>query len=286
MIRYPHDTPARFGETFQSQARNTWIATALPASALDANVDGIEPPFWRVGRQATSAPPPAMGDLGGFIAQLQSWIAGMVESLQQTFARFTRSTPDSPEQRFKNATLGSTGDPHLAIDGTVAGADGTSTTTTHHFDSMTAHTDLIHSNDFAGGYEVSTTVGTPDANGVTTNDSARITLNGGNDTVAMAKDGSFHITAGGQAYTLTPGQTMQLDGGETVTRNQDGSLTVADRTATGGSLATTLRAWNGGIDVAATGTDVDLGGDIVNGVAIQPEAAAAQYDARFATRRG
>lgn len=285
MIRYPHDTPTRLSETFQSQARNAWNAATLPAAAFGADVDGIAPPFWRAGRQATSVAPPPVGGLGGFIAQLQSWIAGMVESLQQTFARFAQATPDSPEQRFKSVTLGSTGDPHLAIDGTVAGADGL-TTTTHHFDSMTSHVDLMHSNDFAGGYTVSTTVGTPDAKGVTTNDSARITLNGGNDTIAMAKDGSFQITAGGQAYTLTPGQSMQLDGGETVTRSQDGSLTVTDRTATGGSLATTLRAWNGGVDVTATGTDVDLGGDIVNGVANQPDAVAAQPEARFAAHRG
>jgi len=276
MIRYPQTGAQTIDPPFSTRpqtGRPDWARALSPMSAF-SNADGVATPFWRTEQSNTDLPASnaqmqGQGGFSGLIGQVQNWISQLLASLKSLMAQTnaTATNPTSPEQQFQNVTLGSTGDPHLALDGSVASQNGSSTTTSHHFDSMTSHVDLMHSNDFTGGYQVSTTVGTANANGVTTNDSARVALNNGNDTIGMAKDGSIQISSDGQAYTLANGQSMQLDGGETVTRNQDGSLTVSEQSASGGSLATTLKSWNGGVDVTASGQNVAIGGDIVNGIA-------------------
>ena len=270
MIRYPQTNAPTVNPSFAPQPQPDWTRGIFTPARTTA--DGIAAPFWQ--RPHTDLPPPQtnvpfggqQGDISGMIGQLQLLVSRMLAAFQSAFALSSTASPtqpNSPEQRFKNVTLGSTGDPHLAIDGSVGGSSGT-TNISNHFDSMTSHADLLHSNDFAGGYMVSTTVGTPDARGITTNASASIALNNGNDSISMAKDGSFSISSDGQAYTLASGQSMQLDGGETVTRNADGSLSVSEQTTSGGSLSTTLKSWGGGVDVNANGQNVDLGGDIVD----------------------
>lgn len=270
MIRYPQTNAPTVNPSFAPQPQPDWTRGIFTPARTTA--DGIAAPFWQ--RPHTDLPPPQtnvpfggqQGDISGMIGQLQLLVSRMLAAFQSAFALSSKASPpqpNSPEQRFKNVTLGSTGDPHLAIDGSVGGSSGT-TNISNHFDSMTSHADLLHSNDFAGGYTVSTTVGTPDARGITTNASASIALNNGNDSISMAKDGSFSISSDGQAYTLASGQSMQLDGGETVTRNADGSLSVSEQTTSGGSLSTTLKSWGGGVDVNANGQNVDLGGDIVD----------------------
>jgi hypothetical protein len=268
MIRYPQTNPPTVNPPFAPQPQSDWTRGIFTPAKTTA--DGIAAPFWQ--RPQTDLPPPQVnvpfdeGGIWGMIGQLQSLVSRMFAAFQSAFAQPTTPSPaqpNSPEQQFQNVTLGSTGDPHLAIDGLAGGPSG-ATKVSNHYDSMTSHSDLLHSNDFVGGYTVSTTVGTPDARGVTTNDSASIALNNDNDSISMAKDGSFSISSDGQAYTLANGQSMQLDGGETVTRNTDGSLSVSEQTASGGSLSTTLKSWGGGVDVNAIGRNVDLGGDIVN----------------------
>ena len=267
MIRYPQTNAPTANPSFAPQPQSDWTRGIFTPARTTA--DGIAAPFWQ--RPQTDLPPPphanvpfGEGGIGGLIGQLQSLLSQLLAAFQSAYAAPTKASPahpNSPEQQFQNVTLGSTGDPHLAIDGSVG--EG-ATNISHHFDSMNSHSDLLHSNDFAGGYTVSTTVGNPDPRGVTSNDSASIALNNGNDSISMAKDGSFSISSDGQAYTLANGQSMQLDGGETVTRTTDGSLSVSTQTASGGSLSTTLKSWGGGVDVNANGHNVDLGGDIVN----------------------
>ncbi len=267
MIRYPQTNAPTVSPSFAPESQPDWARGIFTPPR--ATADGIAAPFWR--RPHTDLPSPgtqvdtpfSTQGVWGIFAQLQSLVAQLLAAFQSTLAQPSAPSgqPSSPEQQFQNVTLGSTGDPHLAVDG-VSG-DG-KTDVSNHFDSMTSHSDLLHSNDFAGGYAVSTTVSAPDSRGVTTNDSASIALNNGNDTVSMSKDGSFTISSDGQAYTLASGQSMQLDGGETVTRNTDGSLTVHDQSSSGGSLSTTLKSWGGGVDVNAQGQNVDIGGDIVN----------------------
>ena len=164
-------------------------------------------------------------------------------------------------QMFANATLSSTGDPHLSETGTLAGPGGPQSVN-QHFDSMTSHQDLIDAA-VPGGYRVSTTATGPDANGVTYNQSATIHANGGHDAITMNRDGSYSIVSNGQNISLSSGQALTLGGGETVTANADGSLVVADSNRSGGSISTTLRANGNGVDVTANAQHIRLGGDIV-----------------------
>jgi hypothetical protein len=164
-------------------------------------------------------------------------------------------------QMFANATLSSTGDPHLSETGTLAGPGGPQSVN-QHFDSMTSHQDLIDAA-VPGGYRVSTTATGPDANGVTYNQSATIHANGGYDAITMNRDGSYSIVSNGQNISLSSGQALTLGGGETVTANADGSLVVADSNRSGGSITTTLRANGNGVDVTANAQHIRLGGDIV-----------------------
>jgi len=164
-------------------------------------------------------------------------------------------------QMFANATLSSTGDPHLSETGTLAGPGGPQSVN-QHFDSMTSHQDLIDAA-VPGGYRVSTTATGPDANGVTYNQSATIHANGGHDAITMNRDGSYSIVSNGQNISLSSGQALTLGGGETVTANADGSLVVADSNRSGGSITTTLRANGNGVDVTANAQHSRLGGDIV-----------------------
>lgn len=164
-------------------------------------------------------------------------------------------------QMFANATLSSTGDPHLSETGTLAGPGGPQSVNAH-FDSMTSHQDLIDAA-VPGGYRVSTTATAPDANGVTYNQSATIHANGGRDAITMNRDGSYSVVSNGQNISLSSGQALTLGGGETVTANADGSLVVADSNRSGGSISTTLRANGNGVDVTANAQHIRLGGDIV-----------------------
>jgi len=165
-----------------------------------------------------------------------------------------------PENYFASATASSTGDPHDAFSGTTGGGASVS----DKWDSMTGHGDLLDSNSFRGGYQVSTTTTTPNANGVTYNASATVATDGGKSSVTMNKDGSYVVTENGRNVTLTQGQATQIGRNETVTLNADRSLTIADTNHQGGTLTTTLSNNGNGVDVNASGTGVDLGGYLVN----------------------
>jgi hypothetical protein len=166
-------------------------------------------------------------------------------------------------QAFSDVTLTSTGDPHLGETGTRTSPGGPQAVNDH-FDSMTSHGDLIDARSLAGGYRVSTTVTPPNANGVTSNQSATVHANCGRDAVTMNRDGSYSVTSNGQAVALAPGQSLALGGGENVTLNADGSLVVTAANVNGGSISTTLRATGSGVDVTAQAHAIRVGGDIVD----------------------
>ena len=160
-------------------------------------------------------------------------------------------------QRFQDVDVSSTGDPHLAAVGTREGGSGT---VDAHWDSMASQNDLVHSTQIDGGYRVSTAVTQPDANGVTSNQSATVRTNFEQDAVTMNRDGSFGIYDNGAEVRLGKGESAVLSGGETVSENQDGSLIVSARSATGGTIATTMRATGAGVDVTTHAHDIAVGG--------------------------
>jgi hypothetical protein len=88
----------------------------------------------------------------------------------------------------------------------------------------------------------------------------------------MTNGGTVSITQFGQTTTLANGQSMRLADGATVARGADGSVTISDGNAHGGTISTTLRQNGPGVDVTTTAQDVRIGGDIVSG---SPSATAA-----------
>lgn len=201
--------------------------------------------------QAASNP---IGTLLGGIGSLLSQLANYLGGGSGCNAAANASTG---EQQYANATASSTGDPHLAFDGTTQ--NGTSANAK--WDDMNAHADLLDSDSFAGGYRVSTMATAPSANGITYNGSATVATNGGNTRVSLDAKGNATLLEGGRSVNIADGRTLDLGNGESVARAQDGSLAITDRNRNGGSITTTLREnGNGGVDVNATAQNVDLGG--------------------------
>ena len=193
---------------------------------------------------------------------INSLLAQLGNSLPGSAATTGSTSPTTPGQTFfANATASSNGDPHLAFDGTTsAGAN-----VEGKWDSMTSHADLLSSDSFAGGYRVATQATQANAQGVTQNASATVTTAGGATSVTMNANGSYAVTENGTSIALQQGQATSLGNGETVTLEADGSLTVSDRSAAGGSISTTLRSnGGGGVNVSNTASEVDLGGYLVN----------------------
>lgn len=240
---------------------------AKAAASPAAPPDGLSRPWWTAGNGATGG---GFGGFGGFGAgdgsggSLFALIGNIVSQLQRLVGGYLNDGlgDGGPQQRFTNLDVSSTGDPHLAAVGTRSG--NCEPAVNDHFDSMTAHDDLVHSSDVESGYRVSTTVTQPDANGITWNRSATVHAGGDWDRVTMNRDGSSAITSGGDPVQLDAGHSLQLSGGETVTRNKDGSLTVDATGVDGGTIATTLRASGNGVDVTTHAQNIAVGGDVLN----------------------
>jgi len=156
------------------------------------------------------------------------------------------------EQYYNSATGGSQGDPHLSFNGNT-------------WDNMTSQPNLLQSNSFPGGYNVSTQVTPPSQNGITYNQSATVSLNGGATTISLNNQGQASIQEYGQNVAISPGQSVQLGNGESVTCNQNGSLTVQAQNGQGGQITTTLTHSGQGVNVNVNAQNVDLGGSLVNG---------------------
>ncbi len=202
-----------------------------------------------------------MNSLSNLMSQLSSYFGGTSGvSTTGTGWNGAPSGSSQPETAFSNVSASSTGDPHEALNGTTSAGASVG----DKWDSMQSHSDLLDSDSFGGGYRVSTSVTTPNANGVTYNSSATVRTAGGRDAVTLDKDGSYSVTENGRNVTLAQGQATQIGRDETVTLNADKSLTIVDSNHRGGELTTTLSLNGNGVDVKASGSNVDLGGFLVD----------------------
>jgi hypothetical protein len=157
------------------------------------------------------------------------------------------------ERYFQNASGSSVGDPHLSFNG-------------QNWDNMASQPDLLHSDSFQGGYQVSTQVTQPAQNGVTYNQSASVSTNYGLTNISLDNANNAAITQNGAQVSINVGQTIDLGGGETVTRTQNG-LQITANNGMGGQITTTLTANGQGVDVQNSASNVDLGGALVQGQA-------------------
>ena len=236
------------------------------ATLAVAQGDAVAGPWWACGTGAlgtVGAIPCPSGGADGSGNTLSTLISNLIGRLQQLVGGFIGESgaENGTQRQFNTVDVSSTGDPHLAASGTLSGSNAP---LTEKFDSMTAHDDLVHSTAIDGGYRVSTAVTQPDANGVTANQSATVHANYDGDRITMNRDGSYAISDDGDAVQLAKGGSLELAGGETVTSNADGSLTVAAANAAGGTIATTMRATGGGVDVTTHAQNLAVGGDVVN----------------------
>jgi hypothetical protein len=156
------------------------------------------------------------------------------------------------EQYFPNAAGSSTGDPHLSFNGS-------------HWDSMSSQPDLLDSDSIPGGFQVSTQVTPPNAQGVTWNQSATVALDGGKIAVSMNNQGQATLREGDRMIPLSAGQTINIGNGSSVTCNGNGSLSVLAQNQRGGRIETTLTAQGQGVNVETSAQNVDLGGSLVAG---------------------
>ena len=254
--------------------------------------DGVGSPWWSCGSPGANG---GSGAGNGMLANLSGLLGSLVSALQQLLGGLGTGssngaggtfggngygfgggygggypTPGSAGfgaggadlgRAFSNVTISSTGDPHIAETGTQFGRNGEQSVN-QHYDCMASQPDLVSAN-IAGGYRVATTVTQPNAKGVTWNQSATVEADHGRERVTMNNDGSFSVSEDGRSLSLARGQTLDLAGGETVTENQNGSLLVSASNGRGGSIATTLSASGGGVDVTTTAQHLQLGGSVV-----------------------
>lgn len=220
------------------------VTRLLPPQVQDAAGDALDVAG---GALQTASNPigTLLGGIGSLLSQLANYLGG------------NSNTASAGEQQYTSATASSTGDPHLAFNGTAQ--NGTSANAK--WDDMNAHADLLDSDSFAGGFRVSTTATAPNANGVTYNGSATVATHGGNTSVSLDANGNATLLENGRSVNLADGRNINLGNGESVALAQDGSLTITDRNRNGGSITTTLRDnGSGGVDVNASAQNVDLGG--------------------------
>jgi hypothetical protein len=260
---------ANFGSAYGAGYGGAYGGGDVVGSAWSGGANAAQYGSWNGSTSAGSstAQGSLLGMLGSLLQQLGSYLAQLTganggSGSGNGYGGYGGSA--GATQYAQNATLSSTGDPHLAETGTIA-SGGTTSNVNAHFESMTSHADLVSTGDVRGGYQVSTTVTAPNANGVTFNQSATVTTAGGNDAVTMTNAGDVSITQFGRTTTLAPGASMQLTNGATVSRAADGSLTIAEANGNGGSISTVLRQNGPGVDVTTTAAGLRVGGDIVNG---------------------
>jgi hypothetical protein len=215
--------------------------------------------------------PSSTGGLGGILAQLAGRVAQYIGKLGSALL----GTPPPAGQTnnatttFANVSLSSAGDPHLSVTGTAQNADGSTKSVDSHFDSMAAHPDLFSTHDFGDGFTVSTAVTQPSANGVTLNASATASMDGGRESVTLNNTGAISVIDHGQSVALSAGQTVTLAGGQRVSAGTNGSVSIAE-TSFGENLTTTFTPDGGGVDVTASGQNVALSGDLINGPGANP----------------
>lgn len=184
--------------------------------------------------------------------QMGSLFGSWLQNAGQSIGGWMNGSPSyGSEHYYSNASGGSNGDPHISFNGNT-------------WNDMQSEPDLLHSDSIRGGYQLSTQTTTPNANGVTYNQSATVTTHGGRTQVSLNNNGNATITQDGVTSNLAPGQTVQL-GNETVTSNQNGSVQITSRGENGGQITTTMTQNGQGVDVNVCANNVDLGGAMTNG---------------------
>ncbi|MBV8344823.1 MAG: hypothetical protein JO190_07495 [Candidatus Eremiobacteraeota bacterium] len=230
------------------------------APAAGDNISRFVPPW--SSQSSAAAPYAGAYDGDGSMQSMFAPLMGVLQQLMQMLQSLMGSGCNSPfgsgncpggnEQYFQNAKGSSEGDPHLSFNG-------------QKWNSMASQPDLLRSDSIPGGFQISTQATPPNSKGVTSNQSATISLNNGATTIAMNDQGQPSITSNGQQLSIARGQTIQLGDGESVTYEQNGSLRVCAQNGQGGRIDTTLTPHADGVNVDVTAHDVDLGGALVNG---------------------
>jgi hypothetical protein len=230
------------------------VSGAAASSTEGDNISRLLPPWPGGGAEGTASDNWAYatpGSMQGMFGSLMGMLAQLMQMLQSMMGNGCN------ERFFQNAAGSSEGDPHLSFDG-------------NRWNSMVSQPDLLNSNSFTGGFQISTRVTPPDGKGATWNQSATISLNNGMTTIGLNSGGEPSITNCGQSISIAPGQTLQLGNGVTVGCGQNGSLCVTAQNGAGGQISTTLTAAGRGVNVDVTAHDVNLGGALVNGDEGQP----------------
>jgi hypothetical protein len=256
--------PAGFDDAWigRETAGNGLASIATPQSALPQDAFlGSYPPNPNAGG---SAPGGMMSQMMQMLSQMMGMLQqmlgfGQAQTSQMPLMTAANSQPSAgPQTAFANATIASTGDPHLSIDGTLG--DGSSVT--QHYDNMNADPNLVTSSSFFGGYNLATQTTQPASNGVTYNQSATVTTDFGQNQVTFDNNGNATILQSGAPLAISQGQTVALNDGSTVTDNGN-SLVINDSNGNGGSITTTMTRNNTGVDVSVNAQNVKLGGDVV-----------------------
>ncbi len=240
------------------------VARALPFSGLGiaSQIDGVaQNPI----PNQSGSPLDGFGGIGGGLlgpgSALGDLLSQLMALLGQLFGGNGPVGGTQNETPFTNASGSSSGDPHLAFNGTQTNGQ----TNASRWNSMTGHNDLLDSDSFTGGFQVSTQTTPPNAQGITYNQSATISSGWGGTSVTLDNAGNATINQNGSSTSLPVGQSVDLGNGESALRNPDGSLQITMKAGNGGSIITTLSENGQGVDVNAVASNVDLGGDLVNG---------------------
>ena len=243
---------------------------ALQGSAAPATGDNISrfvPPW---SNQSSAASPYGdygnSGSLQGLFGPLMGGLQQLMQMLQSLMGGYGCNNPyggngcppSGNERFFQNATGSSEGDPHLSFNGAK-------------WNAMQSQPDLLSSNSFPGGFQISTQSTPANGKGVAWNQSATVALNDGSTRISMNDEGQPTITSAGRSIPISRGQTLQLGDGESVTYEQNGSLRVCAQNGMGGRIDTTLTAQGHGVNVDVSAHDLDLGGALVNGYERRPE---------------
>lgn len=237
-----------------------WSQIATPAPMMTQ--DGLSPTY----------PPSIYGGAapmqgGGMMSQLMGIVSQLVGMLGQMLGLGQSQTPAAsyaampsagPQSSVSNATITSTGDPHLGVTGTLTN----NTSLALQYTDMNPDPALATSDSFYGGFDVSTQTTQPDANGVTYNQSATVTTAFGANQVTFDNAGNATILQNGVPVSIASGQSVALGQGESVTDNGN-SLVVTDSNSQGGTITTTMTQNGNGVDVSVNGQGLDLGGDVM-----------------------
>lgn len=232
---------------------------ASPTAAGD-NISRFVPPWFNQGGNSPyDDGSPNSGSLQGVFGPLMGVLQQLMQVLQSLMGYGCNlpysggnCPPSGKERYFQNASGSSEGDPHLSFNGAK-------------WTNMASQPDLLNSNSFPGGFQISTQTTPPNGKGVSWNQSATIALNNGATTLTLDNNGQATINSYGRSISISRGQTVQLGNGESVTCDQNGSLRVCATNDAGGRIDTTLTADGKGVNVDVTAHNVDLGGALING---------------------